>query len=72
MALAIARPLDRSALTRLAVAGVGWGLIVAAGFFVLNASQCGPPCPDDVVATTTICIAAGLLTIGPLAAFGRR
>jgi hypothetical protein len=65
---------DRSFFTRLLFAGSAWGLTLAAGFFALNASSCGLPCPADVAATTGVCVATGLVTIGPFAAFagGRR
>jgi hypothetical protein len=73
MASAIARRFDRSALLRLVFAGSAWGLTLAAGLFAINLPQCGPPCPADIAVTTAICIGAGLLTIGPFAAFaGRR
>ena len=72
MAFTIARHFERSALTRLVFAGSAWGLTFAAGFFALNVPQCGLPCPADVAATTAICVGAGLLTIGPFAAFAAR
>lgn len=64
---------DRNFCARLVVAGSGWGLTLAAGFFALNVPQCGLPCPADVAVTTGICVATGLVTVGPFAAFaGRR
>jgi hypothetical protein len=47
-------------------------LTLAAGFFVVNAAQCGLPCPDDIAVTTAVCVGTGILTIGPLAAFAAR
>jgi hypothetical protein len=73
MAPALARGLDRAALRRWFFAGSGWGLTLAAGFFALNAPHCAVPCPNDVAVTTVVCVATGLVTIGPLAALaGRR
>jgi hypothetical protein len=69
MIVAIAQRLDRHATMRMIAAGGVWGLTLAAGFFALNASQCGLPCPADLAVTTIICIATGIVTIGPLAAF---
>jgi hypothetical protein len=65
MALAIAHRFDRSALTRMALAGSAWGLTLAAGFITLNLPQCGLPCPYDVAVTIAVCIGTGTLTIGP-------
>jgi hypothetical protein len=72
MAFAIARRLDRRALTRMVLAGSAWGTTLAAGFFAINAPQCGLPCPDDIAVTTAVGVGTGILTIGPLAAFARR
>jgi len=72
MASAIVPRLDRAALLRWFVAGGAWGLTLAAGLLALNASTCGPPCPDDVAFLTTLCIGTGLVTIGPFAAFAPR
>jgi len=72
MASAIVRHLDRGALLRWFVGGGAWGLALAAGLLALNASTCALPCPDDVAFMTKLCIATGLLTIGPFAAFAPR
>jgi hypothetical protein len=69
MASAIAIRFDRSALTRMVVAGGAWGLALALGFFAMNYAQCGLPCPDDAAFTTLACVGTGILTIGPLAGF---
>jgi hypothetical protein len=73
MTAALALRLDAAAWRRLVFAGSGWGLALASGFFALNAAACGLPCPEDIAATTAVCVGTGLLTIGPFAAFaGRR
>jgi len=72
MAVAILHRLDRNAMTRMLAAGTAWGVMVAAGFLALGAAQCGLPCPDDVAVTTAVCVATGIGTIGPLAAFTPR
>jgi len=72
MGIAIARRLDRDAVTRMFAAGTAWGLTLAAGLFALGAWQCGLPCPGDVVITTALSVAAGIVTIGPIAAFHSR
>jgi hypothetical protein len=60
------------ALLRGVAAGTLWGVAVA-GFFLGRAFlDCGMVCVDDVVMTGSTCILAGVLIIGPLAAFGRR
>ncbi len=72
MAFALAWRLDRDALMRMLGAGAAWGMTLAAGFFAINAPQCGLPCPDDIAVTTAVCVGTGILTIGPLAAFAQR
>jgi hypothetical protein len=68
-ALALNFRLDRVAMLRWLAAGTAWGLALAAGFYGIALWQCGIPCPDDVALTTLTCVGAGLLTLGPLAAF---
>ncbi len=72
MARALAHRFDRTFAARWLAAGGAWGSTLAAGFFALNASACGLPCPEDVAATAGICVAVGLLTMGPFAAFAGR
>jgi len=69
MAFAAALRIDRTALTRMVIAGGAWGLALSAGFFTIALAQCGLPCPDDVVVSTAACVGTGILTIGPLTAF---
>ncbi len=72
MDLAVACHLDRNAVTRMLAAGTAWGVALSVGLTALNAMQCGLPCPGDVAFTTAISVAAGVLTIGPIAAFHSR
>ena len=69
MTLAVPLRIGLPTLARMIVAGGAWGLTMSVGFFLIALAQCGAPCPDDVVAVTTTCVAAGIVTIGPLAAF---
>jgi hypothetical protein len=69
MAAAIVRRIDRHALTRLVAAGGAWGLAMITGLLAITIPQCGLPCPDVVAMTAAVCVSAGLLTIGPFAAF---
>jgi hypothetical protein len=66
---AIGRLTAREAKRALA-AGAAWGLIMAAGLVLLGFWEHGTLCPGDVVMTAAISIAAGVVAIGPLAAFG--
>jgi hypothetical protein len=72
MTAALALHFDRTVLLRGVLAGSAWGVAMAAAFFGIAVWQCGLPCPDDVAFTTLTCVATGLVTIGPLAAFARR
>jgi len=72
MNFAVARCCDRDAVMRMLGAGAAWGLALTTGLFALDTLQCGLPCPADVAATTGISVAAGILTIGPIAAFHSR
>jgi len=71
MISALAARLDRTAMTRMFVAGSVWGLVLSAGFLINAIFQCGMPCPDDIAAVTAACIGTGIFTIGPLAAIAR-
>jgi hypothetical protein len=72
MSYAMALHLNRAAVTRIVLAGSVWGLALSAGFFAIAVAQCGLPCPDDIAVTTAVCIGTGILTVGPVAAFGSR
>lgn len=60
------------ALRRGLIAGSAWGLSMAALLIALDAWNCGVVCLSDAAMTTALSTAAGVLTIGPLAALGRR
>ena len=62
--------LDRRAALRMLAAGTAWGLVLTAGFAGLALWNCGMVCPDDLALTAATAIAAGILTIGPLAGLG--
>lgn len=72
MRAAAARRFDRHAVLRMLAAGTAWGLTFSAGLFALGAPQCALLCPGDLAATTAASVAAGILTIGPIAAFRSR
>jgi hypothetical protein len=63
--------LTRGGLTRALVAGCAWGIAMGVGLAALSSWDCGIVCLSDAALTTVIASAAGILTIGPLAAFGR-
>lgn len=69
MTFASAIRIDRSALTRMTLAGGAWGLTLSIGFFMIAFLRCGIPCPYDIAIVTAACIGTGIVTIGPLAAF---
>lgn len=50
-------------------AGAAWGAIFTAGMTAYGWASCGIICIDEVAMTATISMAAGIVTIGPLAAF---
>jgi hypothetical protein len=72
MAFAIAQRPDRAAMTRMVVAGGAWGLTLTAGLAGTDALQCGLPCPGNLGFTAALGVVAGILMIGPLAAFAGR
>jgi hypothetical protein len=63
---------DAGALRRGLLAGGAWGLLLATAFIALAAWQCGGVCVEESATTAAIALVAGILTMGPLAAFGRR
>jgi hypothetical protein len=72
MSIAIGRSLDRRAVLRMLTAGTAWGVVMASGFIGYALWSCGGVCLEDAAVTTATSIAAGILTLGPLAAFGGR
>jgi hypothetical protein len=64
--------LTRGALRRGLIAGSVWGIGMAALLIGRELWTCGGVCLPDAAMTTGLSIVAGIVTIGPLAAFGRR
>ena len=64
--------LKKSELLRTLIAGTAWGIAMAAGIASMTFWNYNMICSDDVAVTTVISIAAGILAIGPIAAYGRR
>jgi hypothetical protein len=60
------------ALRRGLIAGSAWGIVMGAVLTAVTAWTCGVVCIPDVAVTTATAVVAGIATIGPLAAFGRR
>ena len=63
--------LDRRMLMRGLAAGTAWGAIVAVALLAMSFYQCGTICLGQIVDTTALSIAAGIMAIGPLAIFRR-
>lgn len=59
-------------LFRVLLAGSAWGLATSAGLAGMTAWNYGMICPDDIAVTTAMSVFAGILTIGPIAVYGRR
>jgi hypothetical protein len=60
------------AVRRGLVAGSAWGVFMGALLTASSAWSCGTICVPDAALTTAFSIAAGVCTMGPLAAFGAR
>jgi hypothetical protein len=63
--------MERTALIHGIAGGVAWGVTVATALLAFTLYQCGTICLGQIVETTTLSIAAGILTIGPLALLRR-
>ena len=63
--------LSRHAALRALMAGSAWGLIFSGGMTAYALANCGFVCLDDAALMTATSVAAGIVTVGPLAAFGR-
>jgi hypothetical protein len=70
-ALRLPRLTGRGAL-RAVTAGSAWGAFFTAGTAAYGWASCGIICIDEVATTAAISVAAGIVTIGPLAAFAGR
>jgi hypothetical protein len=64
--------LPPGAARRALLAGGAWGVTMGLGLPVLGFLGCGQICLSDIAFTTAIAIPTGILTIGALAALGRR
>ena len=62
---------QREALRALA-AGLAFGAVLTAGFAAMAAWQCGGVCLPEVIDNAMLSFAAGILGLGPVAAYGRR
>jgi hypothetical protein len=49
-----------------------WGLILTAGLTAMTAWQCGAVCLPEVMENALLSIAGGILSVGAVAAYGRR
>jgi hypothetical protein len=63
--------LSRHAALRALLAGSAWGVMFAGGMMAYALAKCGFVCLDDAALMTATSVAAGIVTIGPLATFGR-
>ena len=64
--------LTQTEFARMLVAGTAWGMAMSAGIAGMTFWNCGVVCPDDIVMTSAVSVAAGILAIGPIAGYGRR
>lgn len=55
-------------LRRAVLAGAAWGLATGLGLVAANAYGCGVLCLDEAAMTVSASIAAGWVTMGPVAA----
>jgi hypothetical protein len=63
--------LSKRASLRAVIAGIAWGVIFSGGMMAYALAHCGFVCLDDAALMTATSIAAGIVTIGPVAALGR-
>jgi hypothetical protein len=63
--------LSKQASLRALGAGIAWGVIFSGGMIAYARANCGFVCLDDAALMIAISVAAGIVTIGPVAAFGR-
>jgi hypothetical protein len=57
---------------RALAAGTAFGVILTAGFAAMAAWQCGGVCLPEVIDNAMLSFGAGILGLGPVAAYGRR
>ena len=65
------RSVRAGALSRALAAGTAWGIAMTAGLAATNLWSCGGICLPDIAVTAAISVSAGIVCIGPIAAFGR-
>ena len=63
--------LSKRASLRALIAGITWGVIFSGGMIAYGMVNCGFVCLDHAALMTATSTVAGIVTIGPLAAFGR-
>ena len=64
--------LSKQDLSRGFFAGVAFCIILTAGFAAMSAWQCGGVCLPETADNAMLSLAAGLVGLGPLAAYGGR
>ena len=58
-------------ILRMLVAGCVWGLALTFGLTAMTFFKFGMICFDDLASTAAISVIAGIIAIGPIAAYGR-
>jgi hypothetical protein len=64
--------LDRRTVLRGIAGGAVWGVTVATALLGLSLYRCGPLCLGQIVETTSLSVATGIMAIGPLVLFRRK
>jgi hypothetical protein len=64
--------LTKSEMQRMLFAGTAWGAAMSAGIAGMTFWSCDIICMEHVAMTAAISVSAGILAIGPVAAYGRR
>jgi len=64
--------LTRRDIARGVAAGVAFCVILTTGFAAMSAWQCGGVCLPETVDNAMLSLAAGILGLGPVAAYGGR
>ena len=64
--------LTKRDIFRALAAGLAFGAILTTGFTAMAAWQCGGVCLPEVIDNAMLSFAAGILGLGPVAAYGRR
>ncbi len=54
------------------LAGIAFCIMLTAGFAAISAWQCGGVCLPEVGGNAVLSLAAGIIGLGPLAAYGGR